>query len=296
MRISTQDRPRAVASQGGDTGGLHDLFYDVKSRPLMRALLILLVAACGSAGAAADGPGIDHVDDPTLPAGDAGTFDAAADAIVQRDAAPPPPPGPVATWARYTIAPGAHGALVTTAGAGDPASGIVSGISGRDYDLALDPSAAYTITSLVEPNDQLDWNKLPGLSDCGTVDLSQDGVMFGWRWRIDTTPKVLEITAYANGAGKHLTPPAPLFVLDAADLASVTPLRYRISVDGALYRFAVSGTMRGRAIDVTASLARRCAATAPSSLPVQWAAGLYFGGTSTAPATITSRIFERTPF
>lgn len=256
-------------------------------------LLVLLLPACGSAGAAAERLDIDHVDEPTLPAGDAGALDAALDVSTARDAAPVPPPGPVAGWARYTIAVGAHGALVTTAAAGNPASGIVSGVSGRDYDLALDPSAAYTITKLVEPNDQLDWNKLPGLSDCGTVDLSQDGAMFGWRWRIDTTPKVLEITAYANDAGTHLTPPAPLVVLDAADLASVTPLRYRVSVDGARYRFAVTGMMRGRAIDVAASLARRCAATAPSSLPVQWAAGLYFGGTSTAPSTVTSWIFER---
>ena len=228
--------------------------------------------------------------EPTLPsqgrADDAGS-EAGADASL--DAAP----GSVATWALYTIMPGAHGALLTTTGAGDPPSSFTSGASGRDYDLAFDGSAIYTITKPVEPGDQLDWNKLPGLSDCGTIDLAADGVMFGWRWRLDTVPNVLEVTAYANDAGKHLTPPQPLLTLDAGDLASVTPLRYRLTMDGALYRFAVTGTMRGRTIDATAILARRCATTPPSGLSVQWAAGFYFGGTSTAPSAITSRIFER---
>lgn len=258
----------------------------------MRLLALSFLVACGGGGSSPEPPAHEDRQDPTLPRDDASdvTRDAGAS---PRDAAIDAQPGPVASWARYTIAPGAHGALLTTSGAGDPMSGFASGVSGRDYDLAFDPSAAYTITKLVEPNDQLDWNKLPGLSDCGTIDLSADGAMFGWRWRLDTTPNVLEITAYANGAGKHTTPKAPMVALDAADLASVTPLRYRLWMDGALYRFAISGMIRGRAIDAAVTLGRRCAGTAPSSLAVQWAAGFYFGGTSTSPSTITSRIFER---
>ncbi len=266
---------------------------------MRRLVLSFLVAwggawggACGGGSSAPDLPSPEDRQEPTLPREDAS--DGARDAAPSpRDAGTDAQPGPVASWARYTIAPGAHGALLMTSGAGDPMSGFASGVSGRDYDLAFDSSAIYTITKLVEPNDQLDWNKLPGLSDCGTIDLAADGAMFGWRWRLDTTPNVLEITAYANDAGKHTTPTAPMVTLDAADLASVTPLRYRLWMDGSLYRFAIAGVIRGRTIDAAVTLGRRCGSTAPSSLPVQWAAGFYFGGTSTAPTTITSRIFER---
>ena len=136
-------------------------------------------------------------------------------------------------------------------------AGLVSGVSGREYELAFDTSARYVLTQPAQPGDQLDWNKLPGVSDCGTVDLARDGMMFGWRWRLDTKPEVLEVTAYANNAGTHLTPPAPMTTLDAADLASVTPLRYRVWADGPVYRFRITGTMRGRAIDVEETLTRR---------------------------------------
>lgn len=235
----------------------------------------------------------DAAPSPPLGAGgDAGSLDAGS---VATDGASDGATASTASWARYTLAPGAHAATLASGAAGNPKAGFVDGIAGRDYELAFDPSAVYTITQPAQPNDQLDWNKLPGLSDCGTLDLAADGAMFGWRWRLDTSPNVLEVTAYANDAGTHLTPPAPMITLDAADLASAAPLRYRLWMDGAVYRFTISGTMRGRAIDAATTLTRRCATTAPSSLLVQWAAGFYFGGTSTAPSTITSRIFEQ-PF
>ena len=233
---------------------------------------------------------------------DGGLPEDAASAVDAASVAPPDAHGggdasvdPIAGWARYTIAPGAHAATLATGSAGNPRGGLVTGIAARDYDLAFDPSAKYVITHPTEPEDQLDWNKLPGLSDCGTIDLAADGAMFGWRWRLDVTPPVLEVTAYANDAGKHLTPEAPMITLDAADLASITPLRYRLRMDGAVYRFDISGKVRGRAIDVSATLPRRCATTAPSTLGIQWAAGFYFGGTSVSPAVITARIFERAP-
>lgn len=258
----------------------------------MRWWWLVLVMACGSAPAASDAVAPDGGADAA--ALDAGNEEPARDAglSLAEDAAVDAAPGPVSTWALYTIAPGAHGATLASGAAGNPSSGFVSGVAGRDYLFAFDPSAQYTLTSPTQPNDQLDWNKLPGISDCGTLDLAADGAMFGWRWRLDTTPPVLEISAYANDAGTHLTPSAPLFTLDAADLASISPLRYRLWMDGALYRFSVSGTMRGRPIAAESTLARRCAATAPSTLTVQWAAGFYFGGTSSSPATITARIFE----
>ena len=267
----------------------------------MRRLLITMLAlcACGLPAASNDqdaGP-LDSGHDDRDDAGalDGGSVDASVPDAGLPDAGLPDAGFTSAHvgWARYTIAPGAHAATVALNGAATSPLAGLSFATGRTYEFIFTPTAEYVLTNPVQPDDQLDWNKLPGLSDCGTIDLAADGAMFGWRWRLDTVPEVLEITAYANDAGKHLTPPQPLFTLDAADLASVTPLRYRLTADGALYRYAVSGTMRGRMIDATATLARRCATTPPSSLPVQWAAGFYFGGTSTAPTTITSRIFER---
>lgn len=247
------------------------------------ALLVLGAAACANEATA--------ITDPS-DAGDVGDrvdrVDASPDAaaiVATTDADAP-------EWARYTIAPGAHAATLTDAAAGHPLAGLVKGVSARAYRFAFDSSAAYVIANPVEPNDQLDWNKLPGLSDCNGVDLAKDGVMFGWRWRVDTSPNVLEITAYANQAGVHETAASPLLTLDAADLASETPLRYRIAMDGALYRFAIDGIVRGREIAAMTTLPRRCATTEPATLTIQWAAGLYFGGTSTAPSTITGRISE----
>lgn len=131
--------------------------------------------------------------------------------------------------------------------AGNPVA-LFSTVPGRDFRLKLNPSAVYVITRPTQPEDQLDWNKLPGFSDCGTLDLSANGAMFGWRWRLDLTPPVLEVTAYANNYSKHLWSASPLFTLSAADLASEEPLRYRVWIDGSRYQFAVSGTVRGRTI------------------------------------------------
>ena len=199
-----------------------------------------------------------------------------------RDAAP-------ITWATYRIDVGLHSAMLEGATDAHPLRNLTM-VDGRDYQFAFDPSAAYVLTEPVDPADQLDWNKLPGLSDCDTVDLSVDGAMFGWRWRLDLTPQVLEVTAYANNAGVHLTPPEPLLTLDAAELASDTPLRYRVWSDGDVYVFTIAGTLGPRAIDVATTLPRRC-----PTLPAEtwkWASGLYFGGTSTAPSVITGRILE----
>ncbi len=193
------------------------------------------------------------------------------------------------SWAVYTIEIGAHFPHVSNAQPGNPRDGLRM-VAGRDYGFRLNPSAIYQIDHPVQPGDQFDWNKLPGFSDCGTVDLAVNGAMFGWRWRLDTTPKVLEVTAYANNDRVHLTPATPLFTLDADDLLSDAPLRYRVWIDGSQYRFSVVGEVRGRAIDVSATLPRVCPAYAANGL--RWSAGFYFGGTSTAPSQITGRIAE----
>ena len=196
---------------------------------------------------------------------------------------------PLMSWATYTIAPGFHGATVSGASAGNPLAWFTT-VEGRDYLFRFNASAQYEITHPTEPADQMDWNKLPGLSDCDTVDLAQNGAMFGWRFRLDTTPRRLEVTAYGNNSGKHLWTATPLLVLDEADLVADTALRYRLALSGGVYDFSVSGVIRGRTISAQAKLPRACPATSAARL--KWASGLYFGGTSTAPSKITGAISE----
>lgn len=198
-----------------------------------------------------------------------------------------PPAAGERPWATYTIDPGEHVARVDKPELHSPIDGPITAL-GRDYELALDPSASYVLAAPAEPGDQLDWNKLPGLSDCGTGDLAEDGAMFGWRWRIDVEPAVLEIAAYANNAGEHRS--QLLFTLDADDLEASPPLRYRVGRRQAEYLFSAIGEVRGRLVAVATVLPRRCV-DHPRD-PLAWAAGLYFGGTSTAPQTISAQVRE----
>lgn len=196
-------------------------------------------------------------------------------------------------WARYTIAQGAHSASVTMNGASrSPLAGI-SFATGRTYEFIFTPSAMYELTNPAQPDDQLDWNKLPGLSDCGQVDLAQDGFMFAWRWHLDTTPRVLELAHYANNAGTHLYPQQGIVTLEEADLLAEEPLRFELAIGGpgnTKYLFRIWGTVRGRMIDVPAEHPRRCASSSPSGF--KWAAGFYFGGTSAAPQQIVGYVRE----
>lgn len=202
-------------------------------------------------------------------------------------------PGTPTGWASYTIEEGAHSATVgTTSGAPSPKAGWVApGPSSRTYQLAFNGTARYVLTNPTQPHDQLDWNKTPGFSDCGDFDLARNGAMFGWRWRTDTTPRRLELVPYANNDGVHLYPETALVSLSSEDLDAAAPLRYSIAIDGNLYRFSISGTVRGRAIAETATLPRACPGTAPTT--GKWMAGLYFGGTSVAPSTIHAYVLER---
>lgn len=188
------------------------------------------------------------------------------------------------TWATYTIHAGDHSAELTGRQPKNPIDGVTDTV-GRDYELVLDPSAMYEITNPVEPNDQLDWNKLPGLSDCGTINLSVNGAMFGWRWRLDTTQ--LEITAYANNNSVHVTTPTPLVTLGAGELAAREPLRYRVYREPERYMFSISGP----AIAAEAQLPRACPTEPLDELA--WAGAFYFGGTSVAPHTISAQIREQ---
>ena len=201
---------------------------------------------------------------------------------------PDAPPG----WSSYTIDQGKHGAIVgSPAGVAGPLAGwIGSGGASRTYDFVLTPSSEYVLTSPTQPEDQFDWNKLPGFSDCGDVDLARNGAMFGWRWRIDTSPHRLEVVSYANADGVHQYPDSALVTLSHDDLTAKEPLRYSIEIDGSVYRFFIDGTIRGRAVHESATLPRSCP-THPTN-GGKWYAGFYFGGTSTAPSQIVGYIRE----
>jgi hypothetical protein len=199
------------------------------------------------------------------------------------------PAGAVTTWPMYRIAVGAHSASIVSGTSGTkPKAGFTS-VSQRSFRLAFDRSAEYVLTNPTQPEDQFDWNKLPGLSDCGSLDLSQNGFMFGWRWRTDLTPRVLEITAYWNKAGVHLTPPTPMVVLSAAEVEAQQALTYSERIVGSTYEFRITGIIGGRTIDAVATGSRNCSSSATG---LKWASGLYFGGTSTAPQVITARVTE----
>lgn len=200
---------------------------------------------------------------------------------------PTPLAGP--GWSRYSIATGAHSATVTRGSqATNPLAGF-STASGRRYHFLFDASAAYVLTNPTQPEDQFDWNKLPGLSDCGALDLSQNGWMFGWRWRTDLSPRRLEITAYANNDGAHLTPPTPLVTLTQAQLDQPVPLWFELAVsaDRQRYEFRVAGPGSRSA---SSTLPRQCPTGSTTAL--KWASGFYFGGTSTAPSPISGWIAE----
>jgi hypothetical protein len=194
---------------------------------------------------------------------------------------------PERTWATYLIAQGRHEATLVGRTPKNPIDGVVS-VVGREYELVLDPTAIYELTAPTQPEDQLDWNKLPGLSDCNTIDLSVDGIMLGWRWRLDL--QLLEVTAYANNAGVHLQSDQPLFTLDSSDLEASAPLVYRVWREPSTYHVRVDGSVRDRAIAASAALPRRC--TEVELDPIAWAGGFYFGGTSVAPHEITATIRE----
>lgn len=202
---------------------------------------------------------------------------------------PTPAPGP--GWARYRIVTGAHSAAVNRPPAAPrPLAGFTTE-AGRGYWFVFNPTARYRIVDPVEPGDQLDWNKLPGLSDCGTPDLSVNGFMFAWRWRTDLVPRRLEIGAYANNNSSHLTAPTPMVTLTAAQLTAPHPIwfRMRISDDRESYEFRTNVTVNGRDVRAFRRLPRACRTARTAT---KWASGLYFGGTSTAPTDITGHIHE----
>ena len=204
-----------------------------------------------------------------------------------------PTPAPGSRWNTHTIARGAHNASVSR-GADAPAPLLgITRRAGRTYHFVFDSSARYRLTAPTQPEDQFDWNKLPGLSDCGQYDLSRHGLMFAWRWRLDLVPKVLEITAYWNDRGVHHTLDEPLLTLTRAQVDARIPLwfRLRISNDRQRYEFALRARIAGREVSRTAVADRPCPRAGREL--AKWAGGFYFGGTSVAPQRVRGYSFER---
>lgn len=156
------------------------------------------------------------------------------------------------------------------------------------YQFSFNPSAIYQHPD----QDQLDWNKLPGVTDCGSMEMSRNGAMFGWRWAPQT--RKLQISAYANRHGVHQAADMSTYQhqvqmveIDETDLNQFAPLTYEIQLSGSNYYFTISGTLpSGRILRATSTLPRGCTKN-------PWIKGgstLYFGGTKTAPHTVTGHL------
>ena len=219
---------------------------------------------------------------------------AAGLALVVATGCLPSHPRPVAGpgWNTHTIARGQHSATVTR-GASAPAPLLgPTRVAGRTYHFTFDSSARYVLTNPTEPEDQLDWNKLPGLSDCAQPDLAVNGLMFAWRWRTDLVPKVLEINAYWNDDGEHHWLEVPLLTLTRAQVDARKPIwfRLRISNDRQRYEFSLRTVLAGEEVVRTATADRPCPARGRDVR--KWAGGFYFGGTSVAPQRIRGWMYE----
>ncbi len=181
-------------------------------------------------------------------------------------------------YSKQTVLKGMHNAILW------PWSTRSSSLS---YQFAFNSTARYTIASA----DQLDFNKLPGVADCGSVDLSRNGVMFGWRW--NPTTNTVQISPYANAQGVHeykdnFPTTVAMVELDMADIQSFAPLKYDIQIEGKKYLFSITGTLpSGRIVNAQSTLPRGCDG---SESRFKIGSHFYFGGNQTAPAKTSGYI------
>ena len=204
-----------------------------------------------------------------------------------------PTPIPTPGWSTYTIDDGAHSARVRVRSEATPPLRGLTNEHRRRYHFVFTPTTRYRITDPVQPDDQFDWNKLPGLSDCGDVDLSRNGYMFAWRWRLDTQPRRMELTAYANNDSVHLTPPEPIVTMTAEQVDARRPIHFDLWIhpNKAIYVFEITEDLHGETVTHRVTLPRECPNVRRSI--TKWASGFYFGGTSTAPKRIVGHMNER---
>jgi len=196
-----------------------------------------------------------------------------------------------------------------------PPSFGVTTVSHLSYQFVFDPSMAYTISA----SEQSDWNKLPGMNDCGLTDTATDAAMFGWRWNPVTSN--IEISPYANVNGYHFDTDVGfrasdffekypgtvnIFALPQATIQSwpsINPVVININTinqyvtlqfdiyivmdpnANSHYQFYVQGQLPGGGgVYMDAKLPRSRAASiscGPNALKFQ--SGFYFGGTQPAP-------------
>jgi len=162
-------------------------------------------------------------------------------------------PAPV-TW---TIPAGQHEATGSTL--------ALTSADTLSFAVRFDASAVY---QTVDPQNQLDVNKLRGMSDCGHVH-DVDSARFGWRW----TGSAIEITAYVYNAGSR-----SWVVLGYVQPGEWHDMVLEVTPGG--YRFALDGVVTTRP--------RACTATGLTKYSL-WP---YFGGTEVAPHTVTLQLLE----
>lgn len=130
------------------------------------------------------------------------------------------------------------------------------------FEAIFDNSAIYTS---IDPNNQLDINKLYGMADCGSTHHT-NSARFGWRWYDQS----LQILAYVYANGVRYSK-----LMTTVDLNKA--YKYELLLSGNQYIFTVNG--------VTVSMPRGCSSTGTG-----YQLYPYFGGDEVAPHDITIKI------
>jgi hypothetical protein len=129
----------------------------------------------------------------------------------------------------------------------------------------FDSSAQY---ATIDPAQQADINKLFGFTDCGALDPQTNSARIGWRWYAGQ----LELHAFVHANSVMQSALLGTIAIGTRGDASIT-------VDGNQYRFVYQGQ--------TATLPRGCSGAQYNG----WLLKPYFGGTETAPHTISIRLY-----
>jgi hypothetical protein len=208
-----------------------------------------------------------------------------------------------AGFTTYTVPGGNTTHSSTPQSVSDSQSGLL-----KRFLMAFDSTAMYTIPQtapgvwipsgtcgtdgipMALHEDQCDFNKTPAMQDCSFFnDIQNFGAMFSWRWRLDTSPQVLELAAYSNyGPGNRQI--IVMEKLTAAEVTSISPVEFKIQVSGGTYIFSITGTLaNGRVLSsAPITLPRGCSGSTLGG--AQFLGYPYFGGTQNAPTTWTSYV------
>tara|TARA_Y100000114_G_scaffold150027_1_gene164978 strand:- start:228 stop:752 length:525 start_codon:yes stop_codon:yes gene_type:complete len=135
-----------------------------------------------------------------------------------------------------------------------------------DLEVIFDENASYETS---DPNNQLDVNKLWGVSDCGT-NHSYSSIRFGWRWNLEN--EAMEILMYRRMFGEF-----DFKSLGFVNLGETNYLSMNITSDS--YEMCLNGHCD--------SMERPCSITYKRYFLYP-----YFGGDECAPHNITIRIKE----